>query len=213
MGFADMIVKSITGHNGLKIYVNINQVEINLNLDFQEILSIIGKIQEDFSNILLQFFNQKYILNSEHIINACYFVEKAFLSKSNISNKKLIELFLYLSTKRQIKQGLADFGLTVDNIKNRRVSYCIVSSEQNFDKINEIIKTRLNTVNLEVNLDKKSLEKYNSILNYFSISQNQINSVLRSYNQNPEEISDTYKIKALNDLICEKMALLSLEKP
>ena len=208
-----MIVKSITDQNGLKTYVNINQVELKSKISFQEILTIIGKIQDDFSNFLLQFFNEKYILNSEHIINACYFVENAFLSKSNISNKKHIELLLYLSTKRQIKKGLADFGLTIDNIKNRRVSYCIVSSEQNFDKINDTIEARLNTVNLEVNIDTQSLEKYNSILNYFSITQNQLNSILRSYGQNPKLSSENYKILALNDLICEKMALLSLEKP
>jgi hypothetical protein len=88
------------------------------------------------------------------------------------------------------------------------------------DDIEIILSDILNKINLkEINLkfSNNSYAKYENIKAYFGINENQIKAVLKSYRMSVNDIlSDRNKIKylylALEDLICEKMALLSLEK-
>ncbi|MHA1411240.1 MAG: hypothetical protein ACTSO4_01370, partial [Promethearchaeota archaeon] len=63
----------------------------------------------------------------------------------------------------------------------------------------------------------KSLKKLITVKNYFEVSDEQLFSVLKTRDVNVKEgnllnadINELYS--ALNDLICEKMVLLSLEK-
>ena len=206
-----MSISKFSYNNGIiRFSVLINQIELKSTRTLQQNLEIITKLQNDFPNIVIQFFNEKNVLNTDHIFNACYFVEKAFFQKRNISNKKHIELLLYISTKRQIKQAIEDFGLTHDNINNNRLSYCIISSDDNFDEHKYEINNRMDAVDIEININDKSLGKSGFVRDYFKINDNKVNSVLRSYINEKDE--EHYKIKALNDIICEKMALLNLEK-
>ncbi|MCK4384112.1 MAG: hypothetical protein KAW66_12505, partial [Candidatus Lokiarchaeota archaeon] len=70
---------------------------------------------------------------------------------------------------------------------------------------------------LSLNLENLSVDKFNRVKNYFEFNDNQILTVLRSYGYkndildiNSLNLESLYEV--LNDLICEKMALLSLEK-
>ena len=66
-------------------------------------------------------------------------------------------------------------------------------------------------------MNHRSFDKFDRIKTFFEITDNQIITVLKSYgitNKNKDPMS--YKLEdlylTLNDLICEKMTLLSLEK-
>ena len=66
-------------------------------------------------------------------------------------------------------------------------------------------------------MNKCNYDKYKRVKNYFKISDNQISVVLKTYGLNlqtrtPSEEELVNLFKVLNDLICEKMTLLSLEK-
>ncbi len=70
---------------------------------------------------------------------------------------------------------------------------------------------------MTLDLNKKKYDKFKRVKDYFQISDNQISVVLKTYGLNllsktptKEDLINLYKV--LNDLICEKMALLSLEK-
>ncbi len=213
----------------LKYFVGINQVSIDLTklLDQNKlenqaqvldvIFDVIEKVQNTFKGSMIQFFSHEYVLDQSHIFNAFYYMEKAFLNNLNISNKKNIELLLYLATNRQIKIGIEAFGIKYLDVKKGELLYCIISRENSVREINEEILHLLQAKELPLNLNNRSFDKFDRIKTFFEITDNQIITVLKSYgvsNINKDPIS--YKLEdlyvALNDLICEKMTLLSLEK-
>ena len=225
-----MIVKeiNITDLN-LNYFIAINQISIELArlLDEQNtenqvqvldvIFDVIEQVQDTFKESTIQFFSQEYVLDQNHIFNASYFMEKAFLNHLNISNKKNIEFLLYLATNRQIKIGIEAFGIKDEEVKTGELLYCIISPKNNVDEINKEIIRILQAKELDLNLNARSLDKFNKIKTFFAILDHQIITVLKSYGINNKNnhitsnhLEDLYV--ALNDLICEKMTLLSLEK-
>jgi len=202
----------------LSYYIGINRIKMSSRrYKVDQLFELIEIIQNKYKDSILQFFDDKYVLNTEHIYNACYFVMKAFLQDKNISNKKELEFLLYLATKRQIKSAIVDFGIDNEKIRGDILNICIVSSEENLNLINNDVKKTLNASEEEITLNRITIEKYEMVKNYFKITDNQITTVLKSYGINKNEDSVTNEkidslYMALNDLISEKMALLSLEK-
>jgi len=219
MEFTFMKIYSITNLNGVSnYYIGINQIEIDpKEVQIKELVELIELIQSHHEDIVLQFFNDRYILNPEHILHACYFVQKAFSTKNNISNKKNLELLLYLAAKRQIKLSLEWFGVNNYNLQDKRISFCIISPEDNLQQVNIEINRYLHSMDINLNLGNLSIDKFKIVKKYFEFSDNQILTVLKSYGYKNDildikslNLESLYEV--LNDLICEKMALLSLEK-
>jgi len=214
-----MKIYSITNLEGVSNYhIGINQIEIDpKEIQLKELVELIEVIQSQHEDTVLQFFNDKYILNPEHVLHACYFVQKAFSTKSNISNKKNLELLLYLATKRQIKLSLEFFGVNSYNLHNKRISFCIISLKDNIQQVNIEINSYLHSKDIGLNLGEKSIDKFKIVKSYFEFSDNQVLTVLKAYGYkndildiNSLNLESLYEV--LTDLICEKMALLSLEK-
>ncbi|TFF84347.1 MAG: hypothetical protein EU552_00575 [Promethearchaeota archaeon] len=190
---------------------------ITTDLDLDTIFDLIEYIQNRFGGTMLQFFDQRLVLNYNHIFYAAYHTLKTFHLKMNISNKMGIEFLLYMATSRQIKRAIEYYGIKTNQLCQGTIDYCIISMN---DDIEIILSDILNEINLkEINLkfSNNSYAKYENIKAYFGINENQIKAVLKSYRMSVNDIlSDRNKIKylylALEDLICEKMALLSLEK-
>jgi len=214
-----MKIYSITNSNGVSnYYIGINQIEIDSKeVQINKLVELIEVIQSHYEDTVLQFFNDRYILNPEHILHASYFVQKAFYTKNNISNKKNLELLLYLAAKRQIKLSLESFGVNNYNLQNKRISFCIISLEDNIQQVNIEINSYLHSEDISPNLGNLSIDKFKIVKKYFEFSDNQILTVMKSYGYK-NDILDINSINlerlygAMNDLICEKMALLSLEK-
>ena len=214
-----MKVYSIKNLNGVSNYhIGINQIEIDPEeIQIKELVELIEVIQSQHEDTILQFFNDKYILNPDHVLHACYFVQKAFYTKSNISNKKNLELLLYLATKRQIKLSLECFGVNSYNLHNRRISFCIISQKDNIQQVNIEINSYLHSKDIGLNLGNLSIDKFKIVKKYFEFSDNQVLTVLKAYGYkydildiNSINLESLYEV--LTDLICEKMSLLSLEK-
>ena len=214
-----MKIYSLTNQNDVpNYYVGINQIEIDpKEVQINKLVELIEVIQSHYGNTLLQFFNDRYILNPEHVLHACYFVQKAFNTKNNISNKKNLELLLYLATKRQIKLSLEFLGVNDYNLHEKRISFCIISQKNNIQQVNIEINSYLHSQDLSLNLENLSIDKFKIVKKYFEFSDNQILTVLKAYGYK-NVVLDISSLNleslygALNDLICEKMALLSLEK-
>lgn len=214
-----MKLKSIYNlDTGLKIYIGITEVSINIEKKSSDkLLSLSNYIDINYDSALLQFLNTKYILNSEHIYSACYFMYNAFLSHNNISKSKEIEILLYLSVNRQIKIAIRDFGLSDDTKKAINVILYLSSFQNNLDIIYTDLQDKIKFQELSFKLDDYSIERYNLIKNYFDISDNQIKVLLKSANlninnNNINEVPLDYLYSALTDIIREKMVLLSVEK-
>ena len=214
-----MKIYSITNSSGVSnYYVGINQIEIDpKEVQINELVELIEVIQSHHEDTVLQFFNDRYILNPEHILHACYFVQKAFYTKINISNKKNLELLLYLAAKRQIKLSLECFGVNNYNLHNKRISFCIISLKDNIQQVNIEINSYLHSKDIGLNLGNLSIDKFKIVKKYFEFSDNQVLTVLKAYGYkndildiNSINLESLYEV--LTDLICEKMSLLSLEK-
>lgn len=223
-----MIIKEIQiKERKLRVYIGINQIsldynnylEINKLSDdkeaFENIFKIISIIQDRYKDSILQFVDDSLILNEKHISTAVYYVEKAFQDNVNISNKKNMELLLYLATKRQIKKGIESFGMKITNLKEGSLTYITISPENNINEINQEILNLLRAKNEDLLINIPTIEKYNRIFCHFKMNNNQINAVRSAYRLNIdekiEENLDSFYL-AMHDLLCEKMSILSLEK-
>ena len=210
----------------LHYYIGINQIRIHFDkiIDFNNIVnedkalneffSMIEEIQNKNENSVIQFIKDKYILNQDHIFTACYYLEKAFLQNVNISNKKNIELLLYLATNRQINKSIEDFGINYSDLNKNKLIYCIISPQNNLSNVRVELSNILGAEEVELTINDQTIDKINNIKNYFEVSDNQINSVLKSYGiiAHNSDLGLNFVVSALYDLICEKMALLYVEK-
>jgi len=212
-----MIINQFSFHDkNLNFIVGVGSF-VKIGLRKEDIFNLIDIIQSKYENVIIQFFNRKLILNIEHIFYACYYSLNAFNLKTNISSKIGIEFLLYLSANRQIKKAIKDFGITDFNLNEGLFDYCIISFDNNLESINQELIADINAKETEIDLEDYSIEKLKSIIQYFGLKHNQIISVLKSYGLIIDEIilnkiNIKKLIQSLEDLICEKMVLLSLEK-
>lgn len=210
----------------LKYFVGINQIKIDLDKSLEKtelgneetalnrFFEFTEKIQNKNENSVIQFIKDRYILNQDHIFTACYYSQKAFLQKNNISHKKNIELLLYLAANRQINKSIEAIGIEYSDLVNNNLIFCIISQIDNLNKINNELLRILNAEEIELTINNQSHAKLNSIKEFFKISKNQLIPILRSYGikiKNSGFNLNSMSL-ALYDLICEKMTLLSLEK-
>jgi len=209
----------------LNYFVGINQVEFDSVYFFQtqevidekETLDLffktINEIQSRYTNSFIQFFKEMYILNQDHIFAACYYLQKAFFNHKNISNKKEIELLLYLSTNRQIIKSIQALGIEYSDLRKGNLLYCIISPTNNLHKLNNEILKVLKAKENPMTLNNVTLEKINLIQEFYEISEEQITCILKSYGNDSKFGTShlTSKFSALFDLISEKMVLLSVE--
>lgn len=208
-----MIIKS----KGIEYYIGINAIKSKLNTkSLEDTLALVHKIQLSFPGSVIQFFNDEFILNQKHIVDACYHFIKSFGSNRNIASSKNIELLLYLACNRQIKFSLKNFGINEETLDKGVLHYCVIHNIDIISEIDKRLLAELDSLPQKPKILDKSLEKFNKVKKFFNIKEKQINVILRSYNIKPEdtvlnpENLDLFYV-CLNDLISEKMALLSLE--
>ncbi len=196
-------------------YLNSNNLT---NHDDKTILdhffSQLESIENHFKGSTIQMFKDDYLINREHLFLACYHVQKAFSNKTNIVNRKNLELLLYLSADRQIKNAINAFGIDVKDLKTNNLNYCIMSTQDNLHEISRAILKKINGTELNSEFNFEDINKYNMIKEFFQVRDAQVNVLMNSYDElhDFDNIDLRYKFNALYELVCEKMVLLSLEK-
>ena len=230
MEFTCLIIKDFyIEEMELKYFVGLNQINLDTNRIlgtheikgkedlFEYLFGIIEHIQKKNDDLIIQFIKDTYILNQDHIFTACYYLQKAFYHRTNISNSKNIELLLYLSTKRQISKGMKSFGIDTQDLKKGKLTTCFISPIDNLEQINRDLLHALKTNEVEFTINDLTLEKIKGINRYYDINNAQIKSILNSYGIKDKDIltqvNNLHDLSlATFDLICEKMALLNIEK-
>lgn len=222
-----MIIKEFEiPDTNLHFFIGLTQVKVTVDniIDFRKkeseenelkiLFRLINNVQKKFNASLVQFIKNYYILNEDHIFTACYYVEKAFRQNKNISNKKNIELLLYLATNRQISKSIDGFGIDISDLNKQKLTLCIVSPKNNLNEIYEELSSVLSIEESDLTINTQTNAKINLIKKYFEFSDDQIKIVLKSYGitSNNADFSFSSTILAIYDLICEKMALLCVEK-
>ncbi|MHA2126246.1 MAG: KEOPS complex subunit Cgi121 [Promethearchaeota archaeon] len=200
----------------LNQFIRVNQVA-NKGKVLNKLFSVIEKLENRNRDSTIQLIKDTYILNQDHIFTACYYVQKGFTLKTNISNKKNIELLLYLSTLRQISKGIEAFGIDLNDLNKGELIFCIISQSNNLNTIKIEILNALEATEIELSINNLTIDKINRITRNYELSETQIETILRSYVFIEDDVKKLktnleHMSSAVYDLICEKMALLSLEK-
>jgi tRNA threonylcarbamoyladenosine modification (KEOPS) complex Cgi121 subunit len=214
----------------LEYFIGITRIDFNLNkvLEFYNlaneiealnyIFKLLENMQEKYDDTIIQIFNDKYILNQDHLVIAGYYTQKAFIYNNNVSKKKNIEFILYLAANRKIKNSMEAFGINPNDLKTGKLNFCIISRQNYLNDINNEVLQKFLAQEIDLTLNAQSIEKCDKIIKFFELSNYQIEVVLNSYGiKRIDKKKETTKnldhlVLALFDLICEKMSLLSVEK-
>ena len=160
---------------------------------------LIKTLRRKSSILIIQLLDSKLILGYNHILFAVLNALKAKKNKKMISENLLMEILVYASAQRQINKSIDMLG--VKKTSNRIVLVALSKSESRLhDLKNSILKMQ------DLSLDNSFFSIWNEeiakkIRTIYKISKSEFNSVKR------ENYSDR---KALEEIIIEKMALLSL---
>ncbi|MEM3507298.1 MAG: KEOPS complex subunit Cgi121, partial [Candidatus Bathyarchaeia archaeon] len=106
-----------------KSLIIINLVDVSL-LDFDY---AIKKLKTDLIGIEIQFFDSKKIAGWEHVYFAALNALKAFQNKNNISKSLSMELLIYASAERQIKDAIQKIGIKPNE---KEVTVAIIVDEK-----------------------------------------------------------------------------------
>lgn len=202
----------------LEYYIGVKAIKLRLNnRSLEDILELTHQIQMDFPDSVIQFFNDEFVLNEKHLINACYYFIKSFSSNRNIASSKNLEFLLYLACSRQIKFSLKFFGINEEILEKGVLHYCVIHKLDKISEISTKLLVTLDSIPQKPKILEMSLEKFNKVKKFFNFTDEQLEVILRSYNIKPKETKLNQEnlnllVEGLNDLICEKMTLLSLEK-
>ena len=217
----------IFDNQNLKYDIGIGRIKINnkdslksenLNDDEKSELNLffskLDFLEHKFAGSTVQIIKDKYLINEDHLFIACYHVLKTFISKRNILNKKSLELLLYLSTNRQIKNGIEAFGIDSRELFGNELIYCIITPKNNLFQIKENLLKEFEGIEVNFESNYQNVNNYKDIIEYFQINDAQIDVIINSREDKHDKKLIDLKIKyeALFELICEKMALLTLVK-
>ncbi len=156
----------------------------------EDIEKFLEKIQifSDKNNLIIQVFNSDMIFDRIHLISAAEHALRAEKNEGMSSNSLSMEILLYASGERQLKNAIPMMGVKKGE---SRIAFVLISEKE--EKIS--IKNLLELLDLKRN--DKVLEGNSSILKKFGISDSEIKTVSK----------DKY-----GDLILEKVALVDIIK-
>ena len=218
---SDYNISYFVGYDQFYLDIDKYKLENQLKADekvLKKLISQTSQIQNQFEGVNIQLLDHSYLLNQRHLFLGYYFMQRAFKLGLNISNKRNIELLLYLTGKRQIKHALNAFGLKIPKLYNKPITFCILSSKNNLNDIRKAIQKKISNNFVEhIDINDLKREKLELIRNFFNFNLKQLQVISNSYNYDFKEISENKEnledyAKILADLISEKMSKLSLEK-
>lgn len=201
----------------MKYFIIINTIKIDTsNLIQEQLFEFLKQLQKKYPKPITQLFSTRYLINTNHLLYAIYFSLKAYHEQKIISNRPSIELLLYLSGNRQIKEAIQAFGISNQELAKGTLNYCIVAEETKLEKINREFLNYFNYSEKALKLNTTSKDKFTRIKNYFNLSDTQLATKLNSLGTEKEhnlgnEEDLQILTNALCDLVVEKMVLLSLE--
>ena len=78
--------------------------------DVEEVITKVKELSEKY-HVNIQLFDADYIYGRDHLESAVMHAERAFCAKTNLAGDPSIEILLYASGERQIKQAIEKLGI------------------------------------------------------------------------------------------------------
>lgn len=170
------------------------------DVKIKDVDQFLRMVKDKTDNVVVQFFDATLVAGWEHLRFAALNALNAFKSKVNISNSLAMEILLYASARRQIKEALELLG-----IKSRTSQVAVLvlaeTSEQASSVLNVVSKL------LEGRQDDSVVDLTNSkvadLKRLFGISNTELEA---------KTMQKGAETQALIDLVIEHMALLVAQR-
>jgi len=189
------LTRKLEGFNKYIVIAGFRSVKIR-NVDKFFIL-----VKEKTGNACVQLFDAKLVAGWQHLYFAALNAVNAFKNKLNISNNLGIEILLYASAQRQIKEAVKLIGI---HPTYRKVAVVIVANTRS--KASSLLSTISSLLTRSIRDDgllELTDDKVDGVKRLFEISDNELEAKV--------EKEDGMK-EALMDLVIEHVALLVTQR-
>ncbi|NVM55823.1 MAG: hypothetical protein HWN66_19140 [Candidatus Helarchaeota archaeon] len=166
----------------------------------QELIKKLTSINSKY-DVTIQICSASLIVTWEHIFLSVLHAILAFNQKRNISNQLELEILLYISSQRQIKIALEDFGIKTGN-------NVIIIVGNSTDQIKQALvecENLLEGVRSDEVIGICDNSKLLAIREYFQISDEELNAIALT------DIEDSQEDAVLKAVL-NRIALVTLEK-
>ncbi|WP_458207390.1 KEOPS complex subunit Cgi121 [Haladaptatus sp. NG-SE-30] len=162
------------------------RIEIN---DLDAFLARLGAIGEEF-NCAVQAFDARYVAGRKHLESAVEHANRAFDREENVARDRAVEILLYAAGRRQINQAL-EMGVS----EGEQPVVVVIDAEQGgMDK-----------------QEQKAAEEVTQLLEPAeTLGQTDRERLFEFFDISEQELTATGA--TLTDLVCERVALLEVEK-
>ncbi len=189
------MIRKLEGFNKYIVIAGFRNVKIK-NIEKFFIL-----VKQKTGNACVQFFDAKLVASWQHLYFAALNAVNAFKSKLNISNNLGIEILLYASAQRQIREAVKLIGI---HPTSRKVAVVIVANTRNkASSLSSVISAMLTGSIRDDGLLELTDDKVEGIRMLFEISDIELEAKV--------EKEDSMK-EALMDLVIEHVALLVTQR-
>jgi len=157
-------------------------------------------VKETTGGACVQFFDARLIAGWEHLYFAALNASNAFRNKLNISNSLAVEILLYASAQRQIKEAVRLLGLKP---QSRQIAVLVLTESRErvastLETVSEILGGKRDDSVLEL-----THEKVEGIRELFGITDVELGAKLEKKGLDS---------RALTDLVIEHGALLTTQR-
>jgi tRNA threonylcarbamoyladenosine modification (KEOPS) complex Cgi121 subunit len=171
------------------------------NVRIENVDKFFRLVKEKTGNACVQFFDAKLIAGWQHLYFAVLNAVNAFKSKLNISNNLGIEVLLYASARRQIKEAVKLVGIHPDC---HEVAVVIVANTRSeASSLLSIVSELLTESMRDDGLLELTDDKVEGIKRLFEISDIELDAKMEKENGEKQ---------ALMDLVVEHVALLVTQR-
>jgi len=189
------LIRKLEGFNKYILIAGFRDVKIK-NIDKFFIL-----VKEKTRNVCVQFFDAKLVAGWQHLYFAALNAVTAFKNRLNISNNLGIEILLYASAQRQIKEAVKLIGI---HPTSRKVAVVIVANTRSkASSLLSVISFLLTGSIRDDGLLELTDDKLEGIRRLFEISDIELEANVEKEDGEKE---------ALMDLVIEHVALLVTQR-
>jgi len=189
------LIRKLEGFDKYIVITGFRNVKIK-NVDKFFIL-----VKEKAGNACVQFFDAKLVAGWQHLYFAALNAVNAFSKKLNISNSLGIEILLYASAQRQIKEAVRLIGI---HPNSRAVAVVIVANTRSeASSLLSVISALLKENMQDDGLLELTDDKVEEIKRLFEISDIELEAKVER---------EDGKKEALIDLVIEHVALLVTQR-
>jgi tRNA threonylcarbamoyladenosine modification (KEOPS) complex Cgi121 subunit len=171
------------------------------NVTIRDVDKFFALVKEKVGNACVQFFEAKLIAGWQHLYFAALNAVNAFKSKLNISNSLAMEILLYASAQRQIREAVRLVGIQPNS---REIAVVILAdTSEEASSLLGTISTLLKGSIRDDRLLELTDDKIKAIRKLFGISDAEVRAVAEEENGEKE---------ALRELVIEHIALLVTQR-